>query len=127
MGGRTMEEKDREDTVAFQLQLLSNIIDMRKYPFVKLIIDNNVTRKEYEQLLELLESLERTYLIQKEEGLLDFTSLLVHFAGMLTEKLNPNETIYALYEEEHFPSLMGEFIRLLKRNHIVLQKDGSSK
>lgn len=104
---------DKQDTAFFHIQLLSTMIDSNKYPLIKLIIENQVTKHEFESLLQLLHTLEERYEEQKKAGYLDFTSLLVHFAGMLTVKLNPDQTIYALKKEGYYPSLMSEFIQLI--------------
>lgn len=106
----------KSDTTSFHLQLLSNIINMQQYPFIKLIIENNITHKEYEELSSMLQHLNEQYEIQKEEGFLDFTSLLIQFAGMLTEKLEPNKTIYALKREGYYPSLMEHFSHIIEIN-----------
>ncbi|WP_084268838.1 DUF1878 family protein [Oceanobacillus damuensis] len=104
------------DGSSFHIQLLSKIIDMNKYPLTKLIIENNITREEYMELMKMIQRLNDTYELQKEEGFLDFSSLLVHFAGMLNEKLDPNETIEALAKEKYFPLLMAEFRKILDEN-----------
>ncbi|SHG66819.1 DUF1878 family protein [Ornithinibacillus halophilus] len=108
---------ENDNTTSFHLQLLSKTLDLEKYPFIQLVIIHNITNAEYKDILNLLHSLEEKYEQQKEEGLLDFTSLLVQFAGMLNEKLDPTETIFALYTEGYFPTLMEVFIE-------VLQKEG---
>ncbi|GAA0447898.1 MAG: DUF1878 family protein [Bacillota bacterium] len=105
------------ETAAFHLQLLSKIIDMDEYPFTKLVIERNLTREEFAILMERLEKLNEQYEAQKEEGLIHFSSLLIHFAGMLTEKLEPDSTINALQREGFYPSLMNEFIRIIKQNN----------
>ena len=105
---------------SFHIQLLAQTIDIQKFPLTKLIIDHHVTEEEYESLFHLLQQLEKQYEVQKEEGFVEFTSLLVHFAGMLTQKLPPNQTIYALKKEGYYPSLMNEFIQLIEQD-----RDGS--
>ncbi|WP_192869527.1 DUF1878 family protein [Lentibacillus sediminis] len=103
------------DMTAFHVQLLMKRIDMNDYPLTKLTIEHELSWEEYEGFFQLLERLDETYQVQKEEGLLDFTSLLIHFAGMLNEKLDPHVTITALKTEGYFPELMGEFIRIIQR------------
>ncbi|WP_245835697.1 DUF1878 family protein [Virgibacillus ndiopensis] len=112
-----MSTRNNDDTMSFHLQLISKLIDINQYPFVKLVIENNITRKEYDELFQLLHKLDVKYQVQKEEGFLDFTSLLVNFAGMLNEKLVPNTTIYALKKEGYFPSLMNAFIEMIEKNN----------
>lgn len=103
----------------FHLKLLSKVIDVNQYPVIKLIIGNNLSHHEYRELIHLLETLNTQYEIQKGEGLLDFTALLIHFAGMLNSRLEPDETIIALKKEGYYPSLMSEFIKVLKVNGLM--------
>lgn len=105
--------EDNQSKTSFQIQLLSKIIDMNKYPLIKLVIENNIDQDEYKELFALLERQNILYEQQKDEGFLNFSSLLIEFAGMLNEKLNPNETIYALRKEEYFPDLMDEFLKII--------------
>ena len=118
-GGKSMKDNCNKDTFQFHIQLLTNIIDMDDYPFTKLIIENSLSKQEYDDLVSLLDYLNNLYLEQKEEGLIDFTSLLVKFAGMLNEKLDPNETIFALKKEGYYPSLINEFITILNDNMLI--------
>jgi hypothetical protein len=113
-GESGVDKLQNSDTTAFHLHLLSKLIDMEQYPFMKLVIANNISYQEYRDLMQLLELLHTQFKAQKEEGFLDFTSLLVHFAGMLTEKLNPDETIFALKKEGYFPSLLAAFIHIME-------------
>ncbi|HLR81433.1 MAG TPA: DUF1878 family protein [Bacillota bacterium] len=110
----------------FHLQLLLKTMNIEPYPFTKLVIMNNLSDQEYEELFTLLEGLNETYEAQKEDGLLDFTSLLVHFAGMLNQKLHPTETIYALKKEGYFPKLMSEFVQIIndakRRPHNIFNR-----
>ncbi|SES69633.1 Protein of unknown function [Oceanobacillus limi] len=108
-----MKSYSQGDTAMFHLQLLSKTIDLKKYPFTKLIIEKNITNEEYNDLLELLHVLNQKYELQKEEGLLDFSSLLINFAGMLNEKLHPDETILALKKEGYYHDLMDSFLGIL--------------
>ncbi|EQB35119.1 hypothetical protein M948_18650 [Virgibacillus sp. CM-4] len=110
-----MKDYHEAETASFHLHLLSKIMDMDKYPFTKLIIERNLTKAEYIELMDRLFLLNQQFEVQTKEGLLDFSSLLLHFAGMLTEKLEPNQTIYALKEEGVYPSLMETFITILKQ------------
>lgn len=109
-----MTKNNNKDITNFQVQLLARLIDINKYPLTKMIIEKNITQEEYTELFQLLQRLEIEYELQKEEGLMDFTSLLVQFAGMLNKKLEPNTTIHAMKKEGYFPDLLKEFVKLLK-------------
>ncbi|MFC4559149.1 DUF1878 family protein [Virgibacillus kekensis] len=110
-----MKQFEESETTTFHMQMLSKIIDMDRYPLTKLVIEKNLSKYEFEEMISLLEGLQKKYKGQKEEGLLDFSGLLVHFAGMLNEKLEPTSTIYALKKEGYYPSLMSEFLEVLTR------------
>ena len=105
-----------KDSASFHVRLLSKIIDMERYPFTKLLIDHEFSEAEYIELISLLKRQEEMYKEQKEEGLLDFSSLLVEFAGLLNEKLDPTETIFALKKENLFTELMDEYINILGKS-----------
>jgi|SRR5699024_4941794 hypothetical protein len=117
-----MAESKWSDIQAFQIQMLSRTLDSNRYPLTKLLIERNLTKQEYDELFNLLRDLNEQYEKEKEEGFLNFTPLLIHFAGMLCEKLEPNETIEALKKEGYFPSLMDEFIRILKKEQMKCEK-----
>lgn len=110
-----LKETEQNETINFYLQLLSKTIDMKQFPFTRVIIENNITKDEYEKLLNMLEKLHYHYINQKEEGFLDFSSLLDRFAGMLDERLDTSKTVYALKKEGYFPSLMDEFIHIMEK------------
>lgn len=107
-----MTNENRE--TSFPLKLLLNIINIEEYPFTSMVIENKLTNEEYDELMGLLQELDQTFHQQKEEGLLNYTSLLIHFAGMLTEKLSPTETIKALKKEGLFLDLMTEFMNIIE-------------
>jgi len=113
-----VDKLNKAETTSFHVELLSKLIDIHNYPFSKMIIEKNVTREEYNDLFRMLNTLDKQYRRQKKEGLLDFTILIIHFAGMLTEKLDPNQTIYALKKEGYYPSLMNVFIQIIEFNDI---------
>lgn len=110
-----MKALNDKDTSPFHIQLISSMMELDHYPLIRLIIEKNITKKEYDELFQLLERLNEAYELQKADGLLDFTSLLIHFAGMLNEKLEPNATIYAIKKEGYYPSLMATFILIIER------------
>ncbi|MFD2208423.1 DUF1878 family protein [Virgibacillus halophilus] len=106
-----------DDQIAFHLQLLMNIIDFSRYPFTKMIIENRVGRQTYQDLMEKLYELEQQYQYQKEEGLLDYSSLLQEFTAHLPRQLTAEETLAALKAENICPMLISEFCQ------IILEKD----
>lgn len=117
MGDRRVNGMLEDNNLAtFHLHLLTKIIDVQKFPFTKLVIENNMSEEEYQQIFSTLEDMDMEYKEQKEEGLLDYSSHLVRFVGLLNEKLDPTETIYALRKEGHYPNLLEEFIQIIKKD-----------
>ncbi|MDL4842755.1 DUF1878 family protein [Aquibacillus rhizosphaerae] len=94
------------EKLQFKVRLLLDICDMNKYPFTKIVIDSELTNDEYQGVIQLLEEINTYFINQKEEGFLNFESLLIHFVGLLNTKLNPEETMHALVKEGYYPSLM---------------------
>src|SRR5699024_8440644 len=82
----------------------------KRYPLTKMIINHHLSADECTELFHLLDDLNETYQAQKEEGLLDYSSLYARFIDFLPNRLNPEEVIYALKKEGYYPSLMTEFI-----------------
>lgn len=77
-----MEKKCKSfETVKFQMELLMNVMDWGHYPFTRLIIQRGLSPSEYRELIDMVRDLNEKYRSQKKEGMLDFTSLLVQFAG----------------------------------------------
>ncbi|CDQ21112.1 Protein of unknown function [Halobacillus karajensis] len=105
-----MEKENHCETFTFQLKLLLDVEEMKKYPFTKLIIEKNVTEKEYQHTLCLLKELNHRYEEDMESGLIDHSSLLLHFAGMLCYKLPINETLCALHQEGFYLELTEQLI-----------------
>ncbi|MDC3417275.1 DUF1878 family protein [Aquibacillus salsiterrae] len=105
-----MGTNGKMENLLFQIKLLTQTSDLKRFPFTKLVIQHQLTEEEYEEIFHLLDKLNDEFIQQKEEGFLNFEPLLLHFVGMLTTKLNPFETIDALKKEGHYPSLMDVFL-----------------
>ncbi|WP_163971339.1 DUF1878 family protein [Oceanobacillus halotolerans] len=109
-----MEKTGNYDTLAFHIQLLLQLVDIDAFPFTRLLIRHNISKDEYDELMQLIQQINEEFEQQRKEGLLNFLPLLVHFAGMLNEKLNPDEVIYALKKEGYYPSLLNTFIEIIE-------------
>jgi hypothetical protein len=109
-----LEKENRCCTFSFQLKLLLEVEEIKKYPFKKLVIEKELTEKEYKETLNLLETLTQTYERDTESGLIDHSALLLHYAGMLCHKLPIEETLYALEEEGLYPALTSKLIDILQ-------------
>ncbi|MCA1022580.1 DUF1878 family protein [Halobacillus litoralis] len=93
------------DTLSFQLKLLSSMKEIDRYPFTKLVIERNLTEREYDETMNLLQTLSDIYEAEREEGLLDYSSLLFHYAGMVCWKLPITQSLAALHSEGYYKEL----------------------
>ncbi|ELK47657.1 DUF1878 family protein [Halobacillus sp. ACCC02827] len=109
-----MNKENNGDLCAFHLQLLLDVEEMDRYPFTRLVIDREVTKREYRQTMHLLDTLEARYEQEKEIGLMDHTPLLLHYAGMLCPKLPVGESLEALLEEGLYEELISRLLLLHK-------------
>ncbi|GGD23887.1 DUF1878 family protein [Pontibacillus salipaludis] len=102
--------------IAFQVQLLTNAEQMKDYPFTRMVIERGLTEEEWQEVMMLLATIDTTFKEEVEEGLLDFTDLLIHFAGMLNMKLHPDEAISAIKKEGYYTNLMIAFENVPKED-----------
>ncbi|PAD35042.1 DUF1878 domain-containing protein [Terribacillus saccharophilus] len=117
--GSVFMEEEKKSTLSFHLHLIAETGVLDKYPFRKLLIERNINEEEYAAVLKMLQRLNRLYKEQKEEGLLDYTSLLLEFVGMMPEKLYYWDVLLALREEKQddtYKGLVDELILLDMKN-----------
>jgi regulator of sigma D len=100
----SMEEKMKR--IEYYQQLFLKMVKSGEFPFYELIIEKGISKGEVEEIFSLCDKLTKQYEEQKEEGFVHFDSLLTQFAGMLTAKLNPTETIEALLSQSMYQPLM---------------------
>ncbi|KGX86167.1 DUF1878 family protein [Pontibacillus marinus] len=109
-------KKDHDiETLTFYVQLLMEMKELEKYPFIKMLIAKGVTEKEYQELIMLLSNISEEFEAQKEAGMLDFTGLLIHYAGKLNPKLHPDELMDALIAENRFLEVMIQLKKIRQR------------
>lgn len=111
-GGSILEKGNQCETFAFHLNLLLEVEEMKKYPFTKLVIEKSLTKKEYKETLQLLETLNERYEEDVANGLMNHSNLVIHFAGMLCYKLPIEEALQALDQQGLYPKLTNQLIRL---------------
>lgn len=99
----------------FYQDILFSIIDSSTHPFYALVIHHQLSKRDVEEIFLLCTKLTDEFTKQKEEGFVTFVPLLTHFVGMLNYKLDPHETIDALYEQGIHRDLMAEFRKIIKK------------
>lgn len=105
------------ETLTFYVHLLLETKELEQYPFKKMLIEKGVTEKEYQELILLLSNINEEFEVQKEAGMLDFTELLIHYAGELNPKLHPDELMDALIEEKRFMKLMTQLKKIREKEN----------
>lgn len=108
-------KEEKYETLSFHVHLLLQMSELKNYPFRCMIVQKGISQQEYSELMSQIDKINNIYLDQKESGMLDFTSLLIEFAGMLNEKLHPDETIKAMIIEGVYTDLMNEFKLIIER------------
>lgn len=90
----------RLDKIEFHMRLLAKMKEEGEYPFYRMIIEQGLTEEELIEVYKLCAEVNKKMHEQVEEGLLNRSSLLTHFVGMLNIKLDPLSTIRALQAQE---------------------------
>lgn len=108
-----MDVVKRLEQAEYYVGLLFNMIDEDKCPFYSLIIKRKVKKQDIERLLRECEQMNEQYIIEKQEGLLLFDSLLTQFEKALPNDLELMETIEALEKQGLFQPLMQEFLKMM--------------
>lgn len=111
-----MNDQDREkmERLSFYQQLLIRTMDEKAYPWYRMIVEKNLSEGEVEDIYRLFKELERKKEDLREAGMLDQTSLLLHYVGMLNLTLHPFMTANALNRQGYFKSLTAELIEMMK-------------
>ncbi|WP_209122789.1 DUF1878 family protein [Alkalihalobacillus sp. BA299] len=110
-----MYDEDYFKKLQFQYSLLLKMIDRESYPFYALALEKNLSEDEVEQVLLLCQELQKEYEEQCELGFVHHTPLLVHFVGMLPEKLNLEDTLSALKAQDLYSDLIEVLQKAVKR------------
>lgn len=100
------------DKVVFYQRLLAEMVSGERFSFYKLIIEKGLSEAEMLEVVRLVDELNERFEEQKEMGYIHFSSLLIHFAGMLNPKLKPAETIAALKKQGINKNLMATLMPL---------------
>ncbi|MBD1380711.1 DUF1878 family protein [Metabacillus arenae] len=101
----------------FYISLLLQMVDDTKYPFFKLVIENQLSEEEVTEVIELCKQTEIDFYVQKEQGWVIYEDLLAQFVGQLNSKLPVNQVIKSLYDQEMYSELMGEFLSIIAKHN----------
>ncbi|QHA90491.1 DUF1878 family protein [Bacillus sp. N1-1] len=103
----------RLDRIEFHMRLLAKMEEEGECPFYRLVIDRGLTEAEVSEVFQLCVEVNQKMHEQIEEGLLNRSTLLTHFVGMLNIKLDPLITIKALLaQEETYRELMETLLKV---------------
>ena len=105
--------EEKLQRLEFYQEILLSVMN-NAYPFYALIINYELSKSEVEDIYLLCTKLNNELKKQKEEGFVTFLPLLTHFVGMLNYKLEPHETIDALYKQNIYRDLMAEFKKIIR-------------
>ncbi|HHY21993.1 MAG TPA: DUF1878 family protein [Bacilli bacterium] len=92
--------------VEFYQRLLAEMVSEERFSFYRLVIEKGLSEAEMQEVIQVVTELDQQFEEQKEMGYIHFSSLLVHFAGMLNPKLKPYEAIQALKSQGICVNLM---------------------
>ena len=107
----TIEE--RLERLEYYQSLLVEMVDSTQHSFTLLVIKSQLSKVEIEEIHQLCRTLSEQHEEQKAQGLVIFTDLLTLFAGQLNSKINVNQTVKALYNQNLYKPLMQAFLKLL--------------
>jgi hypothetical protein len=96
--------------------LLMEMLDIYKFPFYRLVMEEQLSEDETTEILTLCEELNQRFEEMREEGFVHYTPLLTHYVGMLNPKLNPLTVAQSLYDQKLYDAMMGHLIKMMKRN-----------
>ncbi|RIV04523.1 DUF1878 family protein [Priestia flexa] len=106
--------ESRVSRLEYYIKLLAGTPEQEAKPFIELVVKEELTRREVEDVLLLCEEIKEVYIEQKAEGLTDFVPLLTQFVGMLNYKLDPQETIESLLNQSSYKDVMTELFSIVQ-------------
>jgi hypothetical protein len=110
-----MDFENRMEKLQFHQRILLEMAEENKYSFYKIIIKNDLSEIEMNEIIDICYYLNKKYEEQYENGFVHYTSLLVQFVGTLPTRLDPKETILALKNQQYFPELMEVLLNVITK------------
>ncbi len=117
-GKKMGEIEKRLKKIEYHQQLLLEMIQTQSFPAYRLIVKNDLSEEEVEEVFRLCKELSLQFEQQKEEGFVYFIPLLTQFINSLNHKLDPEETIHAFLGQEMYVPLM----EILKKSLAIVRK-----
>lgn len=105
----------RMANLEYYQKMLIKMADAEKYPFYVSVMKAGLSAEEIEEIHRICRELEEMLAEQKEQGLLNYESLLTLFAGQLNYKLSVDDTIIHLHKQGLYEPLMGEFRNIIRK------------
>ncbi|TYR79002.1 DUF1878 family protein [Priestia megaterium] len=106
--------ESRVSRLEYYIKLLAGTPEKEAKPFIELVVQKELTKREVEEVLILCEEIKEEYIEQKAEGLTDFVPLLTQFVGMLNYKLTPRETVQSLIHQSSYKDVMSELFEIIQ-------------
>ncbi|WP_250886717.1 DUF1878 family protein [Bacillus sp. SM2101] len=114
-GNSSMDEFiGRIEKIEYYQTLLLKMVEEDHMPFYQMVIKEQLSKEDVDEILSICEKLSIKLEEQKAEGLLVFTPLLIEFSKTIQFKMNVKDTVTAMLKQQMYTPLMEEFMKLLK-------------
>ncbi len=104
----------RIERLEYYQKLLLKMLNQQNGHFYKMIIEESLSEKEVEELINLCELMSKEYKKQKAEGYVIFIPLLTQFAGLLHPKLEVEKIVEVFLKQGWYVDLMTEFKKAMR-------------
>ncbi|MDX8361245.1 MULTISPECIES: DUF1878 family protein [Bacillaceae] len=104
----------RIEKIEYYQTLLLKMVEEDHMPFYQMVIKEQLSKEDVDEILSICEKLSIKLEEQKAEGLLVFTPLLIEFSKTIQFKMNVKDTVTAMLKQQMYTPLMEEFMKLLK-------------
>ncbi|MDX8364618.1 DUF1878 family protein [Cytobacillus sp. IB215665] len=104
----------RIEKIEYYQTLLLKMVEKDHMPFYQMVIKEQLSKADVDEILSVCEKLSMKLEEQKAEGLLVFTPLLIEFSKTIQFKMNVKDTVTAMLKQQMYTPLMEEFMKLIK-------------
>ncbi|MCF6136176.1 DUF1878 family protein [Pseudalkalibacillus berkeleyi] len=109
-------EEEKMERLMYYQQIMVDTIDPKRFPWYRFIVEAELGKDEVKEVYQLMKELEKEKESLREAGMVDQTSLLLHYVGMLNSTLNPFTTASALKQQGMFVDITAELLEMMKEN-----------